>query len=102
MIGLKLICGDIEQYLKSKVQRKKKYEEKLKLGSGATKNWASSADQSHQPCDLCCIREKTVKSVDNLVIDYSLTINMENVNQHATQWIIVYADKVAVLNTDLS
>ena len=45
---------------------------------------------------------KTEKSVDNYVINYDLTISMENVSQHATQWKIAFADKVVVFTIEFT
>ena len=47
-------------------------------------------------------KKKSEKSVDNQVINYGLTISMKNVSQHATQWKIVFADKVVVSTIELT
>ena len=48
------------------------------------------------------IGKNTEKSVDNWLINYGLTISMKNVSQHATQWMIVFADKVVVSTIELT
>lgn len=47
---------------------------------------------------LCPYRE----NVDNLVTNYGLTINIKDVSQHATNWKILFADKIVVLTIDLA
>lgn len=63
---------------------------------GRLEEWVSSAYRSHPLFVLFVVIGKREKIVDDLVRNYGLSIRIKNVSQHATEWQVLFVNKVVV------